>query len=143
MRKRSAIDDDWYELEQLHFAAADGDIEKARGLIAGGANLTHFNVIGCTPLHYAVENEHYAMARLLLSAGADINAHDEERIGETPLGRVADKCTSEMAEFLVTNGADPGIRGWMQVSALDSAARRRDEEGPAVHAILAAASAKR
>jgi ankyrin repeat protein len=141
-RERSVLGDDWFEREQLHFAAADGDIEKARGLIASGADLGHFDEIGCTPLHYAVENEHYAVAHLLLEAGANISAHNEERIGETPLGRVADKCTPEMAEFLVANGADPSIPGWMQITAVDRAARRRDEDGSAVHAILLTALAK-
>jgi ankyrin repeat protein len=143
-RSSAVDDDDWFEREQLHFAAADGDIERARELIAaGGANLGLFDDIGCTPLHYAIENEHYAIARLLLAAGADINAHDEEHIGETPLGRVAGECTPEMAEFLVANGADPTIRGWMQITALDRAARRKDEDGSAVHAMLLGASSKR
>ncbi|MEZ5531455.1 MAG: ankyrin repeat domain-containing protein [Steroidobacteraceae bacterium] len=143
MRKRrsSAADDDWYEREQLHFAAADGDCERVRELLAGGADLGLFDDIGCTPLHYAIQNEHYAVARLLLAAGADINAHDDERIGETPLGRVAAQCTPEMAEFLLANGANPRIPGWMQITALDRAAKRSDEAGAAVYAILRAASA--
>jgi hypothetical protein len=41
-----------------------------------------------------------------------------------------------MAEFLVANGADPTIRGWIQISALDRAARRKDDEGATVHKIL-------
>jgi ankyrin repeat protein len=129
-------DDDWYEREQLHFAAMDGDLAKVQTLLQSKPNLHYFDTIGCTPLHYAVEKEHYAVARVLLAAGADINAHDAEHIGETPLGRVVRDCTPEMARFLIDNGADPTIPGWMALTALFRAARRQDDDGPEVLNIL-------
>lgn len=38
-----------------------------------------------TPLHNAVEGEHYKAALWLLEHGANVNAHEENKIGETPL----------------------------------------------------------
>jgi ankyrin repeat protein len=132
----STAGDDWFEKEQLHFAAQNGDVDRMHALLAERPNLSHFDTIGCTPLHYAVEKEDFRISKLLLESGADINAHDREHIGETPLGRVADTCTPEMARFLVERGADPTIPGWMQITAMYRAEQRRDEDGPAVVKIL-------
>lgn len=132
----SDADDDWFEKEQLHFAAQDGDLDRMRALLADRPDLSHFDAIGCTPLHYAVEREDFRISELLLQSGADINANDTGHIGETPLGRVAATCTPEMARFLVERGADPTIPGWMQLTALYRAEQRRDKDGPEVVRIL-------
>jgi hypothetical protein len=39
--------------------------------------------------------------RLLLEAGADVNAHDEPRIGNTVLREVAGTCSLAVAKVLV------------------------------------------
>lgn len=72
----------------------------------------------------------------------DVNAHEEEKIGETPLGQVAAQCSYEMAELLVNAGADPTIPGWMQVAALDHARNRKKEEGKRVYKLLHAIAKK-
>lgn len=51
--------------------------------------------------------------RYLIKAGADVKAHDEEKIGETPPGTVAANCSFAMAKVLVDAGADPTIPGFM------------------------------
>jgi ankyrin repeat protein len=135
MSKRDA-DGDWFQKEQLHIAAQNGDVDRVRALLAENPSLAYFDAIGCTPLHYAVEKEDFRITSLLLESGADINAHDREHIGETPLGRVADTCTPEMARFLVERGADPTIPGWMTLTAIDRAQQRKDEDGPVVVEIL-------
>jgi len=61
---------------------------------------------------------------------------NEQQIGETPLGQVAASCTYEMAEFLVNNGANPCIPGWMQITALARAKERKKEEGKKVYSLL-------
>ena len=76
------------------------------------------------------------MAQYLLSSGANVNAHDEEAIGETPLGDVAANCSYDVAEFLIWAGADPAIKGWMQITALDRASERKTEEGKRVYKLL-------
>ena len=127
----------WFENEKLHFAAADGDLEKVRELVEEGFEVNAFDEgLSLTPLHYAVRGEHLEVAKYLLSVGADVNAHDEETIGETPLGDVAADCSYEVAELLVRAGADPTINGWMQITALYRASQRKTEEGKRVHDLL-------
>jgi ankyrin repeat protein len=127
----------WFEKEKLHFAAADGDLEKVKVLVEEGFDVNAFDEgLSLTPLHYAVRGEHLAVAEYLLSVGADVNAHDEEAIGETALGDVAAECSYEVAELLIKAGADPTIKGWMQITALYRASERKTEEGKRVHSLL-------
>ena len=53
--------------------------------MAADDRLDVFDDLGRTPLHYAVEGEHYRAAEWLLQQGANVNANDEASIGETPL----------------------------------------------------------
>ncbi len=128
--------DDWWTTEQLHFAAMGGDIARAETIIAGGCDLNLFDDIDHTPLHYAVKHEHVEMVSLLLRHGADVNAHNEPRIGNTPITEVAATCSLEMAKMLLDAGADPTIRGWMQLNALDIAKDRKRGDGPKVYELL-------
>jgi hypothetical protein len=85
----TTMEDNWYEHEQLHFAAQDGDLRRVQELIAAGYDVNAFDEgMRYTPLHYAVKGEFFAVARYLISCGTDVNAHDETRIGETPLGEI-------------------------------------------------------
>lgn len=70
---RKTDQDEWYERERLHRAAADGDVTEVRCLIAAGYDVNAFDEgTELTPLHYTAEGEHYAVMRVLLDAGADI-----------------------------------------------------------------------
>ncbi|MBU2838693.1 hypothetical protein HF670_03755 [Acidithiobacillus thiooxidans] len=81
---------DWYQKEQPHFAADEGDLDRVKALIESGYDVSAFDEgLSITPLHYAAKAENLEVMKYLLSVGADVNAHDEERIGETPLGEVA------------------------------------------------------
>jgi ankyrin repeat protein len=128
--------DDWYEKEQLHFAVQDGDIEKVQSLISNGVDINSFDEIDKTPLHYAVEKEDFMLIDLLLEAGADPNAHNEKNIGNTPLRNVASKCSLKLAQRMIEAGADPTIAGWMQISALDIAKKRKRGNGPLVYKLF-------
>lgn len=121
--------EDWIEREKLHRAAEAGDLELVRELLGQGCPINAFDELGQTPLHYAVLGEHLNVIDVLLRSGADVNAHDERVIGNTPLGEAASTCSLRMARLLVEAGADPTIPGWMQCTALDHAERRRHEEG--------------
>jgi ankyrin repeat protein len=82
------MSDDWFQKEQLHFAAADGDLQRVIKLIENGYDVNAFDEhLAHTPLHYAAREEHIEVVDYLISAGAQINAHEEEKIGETPLGK--------------------------------------------------------
>ena len=131
-----------FEKEQLHFAAADGDLDRVKQLVAEGYPLDEFDDVGKTPLHHAAEGGHFDIVRFLLEAGADVNARDEARAGNTPLAEVAQTCSLEMARILVDAGADPTIPGSMQITALLRAARRRRGDGPRVHQLLLEAAKK-
>ncbi len=129
--------------EALHCAVQDGDIEKVRELIGSGEDLNQFDwPLSWTPLHYAAKGEHLDIAKLLIDTGANVNAHNEEEIGETPLGLVAGSCSFEIAKVLIDGGADPRIPGWMGNTALDRASKRKKSEGRRVHRLLDIAARK-
>ena len=130
-----------FRREELHFAALEGDVEKVSQLLNEGYQPDPFDGLGSTPLHYAAKRGHLDVMRLLLAAGADVNAHDESVIGNTALGDVA-SCTIEVANMLVDAGADPTIPGWMQLTALDKARERKKPEGLRVRELLEKAAVR-
>jgi ankyrin repeat protein len=140
--------EDWFEREQLHRAAQAGDLPAVEELLDREYPINAFDELGKTPLHYAVLAEHFPVVDYLLRRGTDINARDERVIGDTPLGEAASTCSLAMARRLVAAGADPTVRGWMQLNAVDRAKRRKKEEGiggvgQAVYELLREAAGKR
>ena len=119
--------DDWYEREQLHFAAQDGNIDRVVELIESGVDIDSFDDLERTALHYAVEIEHFEISHYLITNGANVNAQDIEKIGETPLSNVADKCSLKMAKFLVKHGAIVEAKGW--ICLLYTSPSPRDQRG--------------
>lgn len=126
----------------LHHAARRGDIASIRSLVAEGADVNEFDDLGNTPLHYAAAEEHLETVELLLKSGADVNARHEPTAGNTPLRDVAATCSLQMAERLVNAGANPTIPGWMQITALDQAQKRKRGDGPAVYRVLLRAAGR-
>src|SRR6476661_8281497 len=115
-----------FQREQLHRAAQDGDLARVNDLIEREYPLNRFDDLGKTPLHYAVQGNRLEVVKRLIEAGANVNAHDERVIGNTPLGDNARECSYEMAKVLIEAGADPTVRGWIQMNALDRARERKD-----------------
>jgi ankyrin repeat protein len=128
--------DDWFEQERLHRAAEDGDISEVQRLLASGFSLDSYDDISFTPLHYAARAEHYKVAVALLEAGANVNAHDQDRAGETAVGVAALGNYPEMVELLLQRGANPDIPGWMGLTARLRATRRTDEDGRKILALI-------
>ncbi len=126
----------------LHYAALQGDASAVQALLDQGYDPNAFDDMAFTPLHHAANHEHLDVIRLLLRAGADVNARDVEHIGDSPLGQVAGTCSLAVAQALVTAGADPTVRGWMGLCALDRAEPRTDDEGRRVHELLRPAALK-
>jgi len=79
---------------------------------------------------------------MLLDSGANVNAHDERVIGNTPLGEVAGNCSLSVAKLLIGSGANPTIPGWMQLTALHKAQERKRPEGLRVAQLLEQAARK-
>src|SRR5277367_4808123 len=110
-----------FQREQLHSAAEAGDLAKVESLLAAKYPVNRFDGLALTPLHYAARGGHFLIVDRLIKAGANVNANDQERAGNTPLGDIAKDCTFEMAKRLIDAGADPGIPGWMQLTAIHHA----------------------
>ncbi len=132
----------WWEEEKLHRAAQAGNLEEMKSLIQSGYSPNRFDDIGKTPLHYAAEQGHLKVMEALLNFGAEVNAHDESQIGNTPLGDIAGNCSLAVAKMLVDAGADPTTPGWMQLTALHKSEKRKRGDGPKVHELLVEAAKK-
>ena len=128
--------EDFFEVERLHRAAADGDIVEMQRLVNSGYSLELFDDLGRAPLHYAVEGQHYKAVEWLLAAGASVNSHDEEHIGETPLCYAAQSDYPELVDLLLRKGADSDITGWMANTARTRAAKRNDDKGRKISALI-------
>ena len=122
----------------LHAAVEDANLPSVNLLLDydGVAALNWFDEIDQTPLIVAVEMENIPIARRLIEAGADVNAHNEARIGDTALHTAARNGTWEMVELLVSAGANPTIRGWMWITPLDKAEARKRGDGPRIYELL-------
>ena len=122
----------------LHAAVEDANLPMVNLLLDydGAAALNWFDCIDRTPLMIAVEMENIPIARRLLESGADVNAHNEPKIGDAALHTAAANGTLEMVELLLRAGADPRVEGWMQLTPLHKAQGRKRGDGPRIYALL-------
>ena len=110
-------------------AAAFGRAERLRRILAADPSRAHaFGDDGFSALHLAVFAGQEETARLLLEAGADVNARSTGKIAEVPpLGTAAFVGSTAMARLLLDAGADPNGRGGGGFTALHTAAANGDE----------------
>ena len=87
----------------LHEAAAEGDIEKVKSLISGGADVNAKDDSGGTPLHNAVIFTQKDVIELLIAKGADVNAKDNQ--GRTALWWAKQQENDEITALLLKHGA--------------------------------------
>lgn len=118
--------DDWFEREQLHRAAAEGNLAEMQRLVVEGHELDAFDEQHMTPLHHAADQGRLEALLWLLERGADLNAHDEQNIGETALATAVKRGQIEAAELLLKRGANPDIPGWMGQTARTRAEKQAD-----------------
>jgi ankyrin repeat protein len=117
-RVRAALDDDPLAVRAfspdgftaLHLAAFFGKPEIARALLDAGAPVDAYTTtdLANQPLHAAAAGRHLEVCRLLLAAGADVNA--TQHGGYTPLHEAAQHGDIEMVELFLSAGADPTVR---------------------------------
>src|SRR6187200_2907574 len=116
-RVRAALDDDPLAVRAfspdgftaLHLAAFFGKPEIARALLDAGAPVDTYttNDLANQPLHAAAAGRHLEVCRLLLAAGADVNA--TQHGGYTPLHEAAQSGDVAMVELFLSAGADPAV----------------------------------
>ena len=106
----------------LHFAAFFGKAEAAKVLLEHGASVDVYtrNPFANQPLHAAAAGRHIEVCRVLLAAGADVNA--TQHGGFTPLHEAAQHGDAEMTELFLSAGADPSLLTDAGETAADTAA---------------------
>ena len=127
--KRQASAETAIELEgkptkSLHRAAADGDIEQVKSLIASGADVNAKDKNGQTPLHLVCSRGNKEMAELLIAKGADINAK-ANTWHTTPLIAAIRSGHKDIAKLIIAEGADINAKGRGDYTALHWAAVNR------------------
>jgi ankyrin repeat protein len=121
----------------LHIAAAAYQVDIARALVTGGADVHARNRRGAQPIHYAADGTpgfaHWNPARqaetiaYLIAAGADPNTSDGSKV--RPLHRaVRTRCASAV-RALLDGGADPTLRNGNGSTPLDLATRQTGRGG--------------
>jgi ankyrin repeat protein len=86
-------------------AAMRGDLEAVRTLLKQGAEVNAAQGDGMTALHWAAEQGNVDMAKILVFAGAEVDA--ETRLGaHTPLHVAAESGSGEVVKVLVDAGAN-------------------------------------
>jgi ankyrin repeat protein len=107
----------------LHRAAQENDLAMVNFYVDHGCpqTLETFDYISRTPLIWASAYGHTHVVARLLSAGANPNANDERRIGNTALHEASNGGHREVISLLLRAGGDPTIRGWMGALAFDPA----------------------
>jgi ankyrin repeat protein len=120
----------------LHFAASNGDIKKVEDLIAKGANIHHFDTSSKSALYHAVESGNRQLVHWLIEEGANVNSHNSDYAGETPLSIAAELGEFGIAKLLLKSGANPYLKGSMWNDALDRAESRKDELGDKIKTLI-------
>lgn len=108
-------------LSALHFASRQGQVESAKALLDGGADINQKDSDGNTSLVIAILNNHYDLAQFLIDRGADTNiankdgraalfsavdVHDADW-SPRPARRETDKLTSmDIIRSLLAHGAN-------------------------------------
>jgi ankyrin repeat protein len=106
----------------LHLGSFFGYAKVVELLLARGAEVNPVarNPMKVQPLHSAAAGRHGEVARLLVEAGANVNAKQDK--GWMPLHAVAQNGDVEMAALLLDRGADPAAQNDEGKSAIGLAA---------------------
>jgi outer membrane protein assembly factor BamB len=148
--------------EALRRAAGAGDLAQVDALLASGVPVDAPARYGQTPLYFAAEKGHLAVARRLVERGANVNVRDRF-FGASVLDMALGGGHSELARHLLAHGAEDAASALGAaiesddlelaraalatglLEPLDLAAARREVEGgagPKLRELLATASVK-
>ena len=109
---------------ELHGVAWTGQLERARTLISGGADVNHIDSAGETPIHGAAANGNAEMVSFLLSVGARIDIPGTNAM--TPLHWAAGWGNLETVRVLVDAGADVSVVDALGLSAEQVAVKHKN-----------------
>ena len=92
--------------DSIQVAASVGNIQAVKQHLAAGTdvNAKEEDLLGWTPLHYAVSLVYLEVAELLIAKGADVNAKNDG--GETPLDKAKNK--PKITDLLRKHGGKTG-----------------------------------
>ncbi|MEJ2545202.1 MAG: ankyrin repeat domain-containing protein [Calditrichaceae bacterium] len=99
-------------------AAAVGNVEAAKLLISGGADLNYQNADGSTALHTATVFNRTDMSKVLIDSGIDLNLKNLN--GSTALHLAAFFGRVDIAKMLLDKGADKTIKNNAGQTAAES-----------------------
>ena len=105
-------------------ALLDQLLEKKPGLLTEFRDDELFTMRGDTILHEALRDSPIEVVEYLIGRDADINAHDDSVIGDTPLDVAMFRGEPEFITLLIESGANPNIPTWMWLTATDRANKR-------------------
>ena len=118
------LDGDPAELTALHWAAASGNAEAVRLLLAPpvGADPWASRNNNFTPLHSAAMQGHATVCQVLIDAGAGVNVQTDPQ-GYAPLHSAAFAGHVETIRVLLANGADREMVNYRNERPADTARR--------------------
>lgn len=112
--------------QKLFKAVEKGDIEKAKSLIAKGADVTEYSKNGLFPLWRATADNNYALSELLIKNGADVNQKNKVNPGgSTSIEVPCQEGYFDLVKLLVENGADVNQKGYRDFTPIRIATRNR------------------
>lgn len=112
----------------IHEAAATGDLEAVRQLLASRPDLVNaFSGDGYSPLHLACFFHQPEVARYLVDQGAEVSAPSANGQHVRPLHSAAAARSSELVALLLEKGADINAAQANGFTALHAAAHQGDE----------------
>ena len=114
------------QVERLHTAAQQGDLDTIKAVLAEGVDVNTSNAIGATALHVAASAGQTGACELLLARGANPNARILN--GQTPLHWAAYSKQVDAAQQLLAAGADIDARDRNNRTPLDIAVLHRPNE---------------
>jgi ankyrin repeat protein len=101
-----------YEIRRFLRACKQGRLAEVKKLLSEGHDPNgHDDIYGHRPLHVVAENGHISVARVLLAAGADIEAQVGYGGVDRPLDCAAERGQLKMLQFLIKRGARINVRG--------------------------------